>query len=77
MGIGEGKEELWDGGSWRFVVLEASESALSGDFAWRDKWVAAVLLATASLMCAGTRTQANVRSCVTQPPRISQARMSM
>lgn len=28
-----------------------------------------------SLMADGTRTQANVRSCVTQPPRISQDRM--
>ena len=32
---------------------------------------------TASLMDDGTRTQANVRSWVTQPPRMSQARMFM
>lgn len=30
---------------------------------------------TALMMYGGTRTQANVRSCVTQPSRRSQARM--
>lgn len=34
-------------------------------------------LPIASLIDGGTRTHANVRSCVTQPPRISQANMFM
>ena len=49
---------------------------MSKDFCLRDV-VRGVVLAMASLMWGGTRTQANDRSCVTQPPRISQARMSI
>lgn len=86
--VGEGDaEELWEGGTLRFVLLvleaEASVSVFSSvldvseDLVFlRDVFIA-VSLATFSLMWDGTRTQANVRSCVTQPPRISQARMSM
>ncbi len=86
--VGEGVlDDVWDGGTLR-EVLEASVSvsvlvsvslvlSVSEDFAFlRDAFVV-VSAATASLMWAGTRTQANVRSCVTQPPRISQARISM
>ncbi len=80
--VGEGElDDVWDGGTLR-DVLEASVSvslvlSVSEDFSFlRDAFIA-VSAATASLMWAGTRTQANVRSCVTQPPRISQARISM
>lgn len=66
--VGEGElEDEWEGGTLRFVllVLEASVPSVfsvSEDFFWRDAAFIAASLATASLMCAGTRTQANVRS---------------
>lgn len=69
--VGEGElEDVWERGTLRVVlrVLEVSVSvsmswvlSVSEDLIPRDALIA-VSLATASLMWAGTRTQANVRS---------------
>ena len=59
-------EDVWEAGtlSLALLVLEASVSSalLVSEDMLRDFAVVAVSLATASLMWAGTRTQAKVRS---------------
>ena len=69
-GLEVGEEELedeWEGGTFRFVLLVPEVSvpsvgSVSEDFFRRDAAFIAASLVTASLMGAGTRTQANVRS---------------
>lgn len=72
--VGEGGLE--ERGRVKVEVEVEVERSVSKDFFFRVMVRGAVLV-MASLMWGGTRTQANDRSCVTQPPRISQARMSM
>lgn len=65
--VGEGvPEDVCEGGTFRFELLLVSVSvssvlSFSDAFFWRDALIA-VSLVTASLICAGTRTQAKVRS---------------
>lgn len=65
--VGEGvPEDVCEGGTLRFVLLLVSVSvssvlSFSDGFFLRDALIAASFV-TASLICAGTRTQANVRS---------------
>ena len=66
--------DVGDGGSRLRNCVPPTISSLSGLWvrAFSSLWVF-----TATLTCSGTRTQAKVRSWVTQPPHRSQARIFM